>query len=71
MTLLRSSVRVQRQTNRRREPAPVYQPGQGVWLSSKDLVLQTEFRKLASQIEVVLDSASLMIYKVVQLYIFL
>lgn len=46
--LLRSSSQVQRQANRRRAPAPAYQPGQRVWLYSKDLPLQTESQKLAS-----------------------
>lgn len=33
--------------DRRRVPAPCYKEGQQVWLSSKDLPLQTESRKLA------------------------
>ena len=39
--LLRASVRAQRGANRRRARAPVYQPGQRVWLLARDLPLQT------------------------------
>ena len=39
--------RVQRVANRRRVPAPVYHPGQKVWLLAKDLPLPTVSRKLA------------------------
>lgn len=47
--LLRSSLQVQRQANRRRVHAPSYQPGQRVLFSAKDLLLQTEPRKLMPQ----------------------
>lgn len=42
-----SSLRSQRLSNRHRVPAPVYCSGQKVWLSSKDLPLQAESKKLA------------------------
>ena len=45
--LLRSSRSAQTQANRRRRPAPHFRPGQRVWLSSKDLPLHVESRKLA------------------------
>lgn len=46
-TLIRQGDRVKKAADRRRRPAPVYQPGQRVWLSAKDLPLQVESRKLA------------------------
>ncbi|XP_029691849.1 uncharacterized protein [Takifugu rubripes] len=45
--LLWASRHSQRQANRRQTPAPSYQPGQKVWLSTKDLPLQVESQKLA------------------------
>lgn len=46
-TLLRSSSSMKRGADRHRRPAPVYQPGQKVWLSTKDLPLHVASRKLA------------------------
>lgn len=46
-TLIRMSEVQSRTANRRRVPAPVYQVGQRVWLSTKDLPLRMECRKLA------------------------
>uniref|UniRef100_A0A8C2WB23 Gypsy retrotransposon integrase-like protein 1 n=1 Tax=Cyclopterus lumpus TaxID=8103 RepID=A0A8C2WB23_CYCLU len=44
--LLRAAERGSRGANRRRNPAPAYQLGQKVWLSSKDLPLQSTAKKL-------------------------
>ena len=45
--LLRANVRACTGANRRRTPAPRYKVGQQVWLSSADLPLQVESRKMA------------------------
>ena len=46
-TLIRQGDRVKRAADRRRRPAPAYQPGQRVWLAAKELPLQVKSRKLA------------------------
>ncbi|XP_067456282.1 uncharacterized protein [Thunnus thynnus] len=45
--LLRSVDRYTAAANRRRTPAPTYQAGQRVWLSTRDLPLHVESRKMA------------------------
>lgn len=45
--LLRSQQSIQLTANRRRRPSPQYTPGQSVWLSTKNIPLQVESRKLA------------------------
>lgn len=45
--LLRTATRNQEMADRHRRRAPSYQPGQKVWLSSRDLPIQVESRKLA------------------------
>ncbi len=47
--LLRVSQQYQRQANRRRRPAPILRPGQRVWLSTKNLPLRVESRKLSQR----------------------
>ncbi len=45
--LLCTADRNRRLADRHRIPAPIYQPGQRVWLSSKDIPLKTDSRKLS------------------------
>uniref|UniRef100_A0A671YIT6 Gypsy retrotransposon integrase-like protein 1 n=1 Tax=Sparus aurata TaxID=8175 RepID=A0A671YIT6_SPAAU len=45
--LIRQGDRVKKAADRRRRPAPDYQPGQRVWLSAKDLHLKVPSKKLA------------------------
>uniref|UniRef100_A0A3B4VHR5 Gypsy retrotransposon integrase-like protein 1 n=1 Tax=Seriola dumerili TaxID=41447 RepID=A0A3B4VHR5_SERDU len=45
--LTRTAERNKRIADEHRSPAPEYQPGQMVWLSSRDLPLQTESRKMS------------------------
>lgn len=45
--LERTQVSNERSANRHRNPAPAYQPGQSVWLSTRNVPLATESRKLS------------------------
>lgn len=47
--LLRSSARMKVQADKRRSRAPRYRQGQRVWLSTQDLPLKTESRKLTAR----------------------
>ncbi len=47
--LLRESQKYQQQANRRHRPAPILRPGQRVWLSTKNLPLRVESRKLSQR----------------------
>ncbi|XP_062403850.1 uncharacterized protein LOC134094368 [Sardina pilchardus] len=47
LALQRSARRYRLQSNRHRRPAPPLRPGQRVWLSTRDLPLRVESRKLA------------------------
>lgn len=47
--LLQASQQYQRQANRRRRAAPALRPGQRVWLSTRNLPLRVESRKLSQR----------------------
>ena len=48
--LIRQGDRVKKAADRKRRPAPHYQPGQRVWLSAKDLHIKVSSKKLALHI---------------------
>lgn len=47
VALLKATEQQRRQANKRRRPGPTLRPGQRVWLSTRDLPLRVESRKLA------------------------
>ncbi len=49
LKLLKVSQQYQHQANRRRRPAPILRPGQRVWLSTKNIPLRVESRKLSQR----------------------
>ncbi|KAK3518249.1 hypothetical protein QTP70_034616 [Hemibagrus guttatus] len=49
LKLLKTSQQYQHQANRRRRSAPTLRPGQRVWLSTKNIPLRTESRKLSQR----------------------
>ena len=47
INLVRAAARMKEQANRRRRPAPTYRVGQREWLSTKDIPIRGQTRKLA------------------------